>query len=522
MRIGATLLALAACGVPLSAQAHLWRPDERVVLTDHSYVDAIGAGSDVVYVVTRGGIGVYDIRFRRWEPPVALPPGLPVGAARSAIVDPVDRSLWIGTTFGVTRYDPHLRSFDDVSVGGGVWDLMFDSADPIRGVYVRSRVGWQLLQRGSVIPMDAGPLPPPGRQLRAGSVESVLARMPSLMARSTLALTDERLRRYRFTAAAETPYTEEIFLGTDGYGVLRVDPATLEITRLPFGLPSEGVAAVEPTASGVWVGSGARARRGWLTQVGEDLQRYIYEEGPPATGFRFDVVYDLVAHGDALWAATDRGLWRVVPGGQTRRMAAGVIGEAQSVYAVAAGDTGIWAATDRGLVFVDEREGDAMVADASVMEPLYAVAVLGDAVWVGGDRGLGVLPNGDDAIRVPADVAEEPLLAAPIAALAVVGDTVVVALTDRIAWRDLGGHWSIERPLGEIGEISSLVAEAGGVWVAGIRGLAWFGFAGRAYRFLTVPGDLPGPIRRIGATRDYLWVGTDAGLVRIRKDLVRP
>jgi ligand-binding sensor domain-containing protein len=352
--------------------------------------------------------------------------------------------------------------------------------------------------------------------------EATLERMPSLVARSTLALTDERLRRYRFTAAAEVPYTTEIFLGTDGYGVLRVDPATLEIERLPFGVPSDGVAAVESAGGGVWVGSGARGGRGWLAYVAEDLQRYDYEEGPPATGFRFDVVFDLVVRGDALWAATDRGLWRIVPGGQSRRIAASVIGEGQRVYALAVGPTGIWVATERGLVVVDEREGDARAVDASVREPLYAVAALGDAIWVGGDRGIGVLPAGGETIRVPADVADGPLLAGPVVALAVVGDTLVAAVTDRIVWRDPDGHWTIERPLGEVGEISSLYAEARGVWVAGTRGLAWFGLADRAYRFLSVPGDLPGPIRRIAATAEHLWVGTDAGLVRLRKDVVVP
>ncbi len=522
MRLGTTLLVLAAWGTPLSAQSHLWRPEERVLLTDYSYVDAIGAGTDIVYVITRGGIGVYDLRFRRWDPPVALPPSVPAGTARSAIVDPVDRSLWIGTALGVSHYDPHLRTFDDVSVGGGVWDLMFDATDPMGGVYLRTRSGWQLLQRGSLIPTYGEPLPPSGRRLRSGSVEAILERMPSLMARSPLALTDERLRRYRFTAAAQTPHTEEVFLGTDGYGVLRVDPATLEIVRLPFGIPSQGVAAVEPTARGVWAGSGTRTGSGWLTHVAEDLQHYDYEEGPSATGFRFTTVFDLLHVGDALWAATDHGLWRIVPGGETRRMAIAVIGEGQRVYALAADPRGVWAATDRGLVVVDEQAGEATSVDVSVREPLYAVTILGNDVWVGGDRGVGVIRDGDDAIRVPADVAQEALLAGPVVAIAVAGDTIIAALADRIAWRAPGGRWSVERPLGQIGAISSVSADAGGVWVAGLRGLAWFEFAGRSYRFLAVPDDLPGPIRRIAATDEYLWVGTDAGLVRLRKDVVRP
>ena len=60
-----------------------------------------------------------------------------------------------------------------------------------------------------------------------------------------------------------------------------------------------------------------------------------------------------------------------------------------------------------------------------------------------------------------------------------------------------------------------------GFWVAGDRGI---GFA----RLGTPPlhplrqGDLPAPANDLTVNGDYLWVATDAGLVRFRLDAIRP
>jgi len=35
-------------------------------------------------------------------------------------------------------------------------------------------------------------------------------------------------------------------------------------------------------------------------------------------------------------------------------------------------------------------------------------------------------------------------------------------------------------------------------------------------------GDLPGPSRDLAVDETYLWVATDAGLVRFRLDAIRP
>jgi hypothetical protein len=38
-----------------------------------------------------------------------------------------------------------------------------------------------------------------------------------------------------------------------------------------------------------------------------------------------------------------------------------------------------------------------------------------------------------------------------------------------------------------------------------------------ATRVLRVPGDLPGPVLDLAADRDYLWLGTPQGVIRLRR-----
>ena len=519
MRALAALLATLAVSVPLAAQSgsRLWRPDERAVISDFGYVEAIGLSRDVLYVVTRGGIGVYDRRFWRWEPPVTPVSGLPTETVLAALVDPVDRSLWMGTVSGLLRYDPALESFETLIVPGGVSDLMFDRDDPFGGLYLRGRQGWQLLPRGSQLPVPFAAVPPPSRQLRAESVERILQRLPNVAARAPLLLTDQRLRRYRFTAGAEAPDNEDVYLGTDGGGVLKIDIMT-NVEPMPFGLLAPSAGAVVAVREGVWVGTGRPSARTGFSFVSTDLQRYAYEEGPPATGYRFRSVYDLVGNERTLWAATDVGVWKVEVGRRAQRSAIGVIAETESAYAIAEAPAGVWVGTERGLVLIDD-SGDARRVDDRVNTQIFALAASHDTVWVGGALGLGVTWWDADEIVVPAEVATEPLLREPVFALVFGRDTLVAAYRDRIARRAPDGRWLVERVIsGELGSVTSLAADDAGVWIGGLRGIGFYRFATRAFAFFATVGDVPGPVRDLAVDREHLWVASDGGLVRFAKE----
>ena len=116
-----------------------------------------------------------------------------------------------------------------------------------------------------------------------------------------------------------------------------------------------------------------------------------------------------------------------------------------------------------------------------------------------------------------------PSLQAPSSRSPRSGDTVVALTRDQFLWRDPRTQaWTLGPNLsGLLGGLVGFAADGPGFWVAGERGV---GFA----RLTTPPmrplreGDLPGRATTSPWTASYLWVATDAGLVRFRLDAIRP
>jgi ligand-binding sensor domain-containing protein len=519
------LLALGLVG-GLDAQhgSRLWRPEERVVLTDFGVVDAVAADETVVYVVTRGGIGVYDPRFRRWLPPITRIDGFNPQLTRAALVDPTDRSLWLGTERGLSNYSPQLQRFEAVWDGGTVTQLMFDPADAFAGVYLRVGSDWLFLPRGGTIAQPANSLPPVNRQVRSPTVQEVLRRFPYLSTMRAWILTDQRMRTYEYTAAATLPGGDEVFIGTDGLGLLRFDAANSESEPLRFGLFGSGAGGLAVVPGGVWVGGSGLVGRSGLTFVGSDLQQFEFVEGAGNVG-SVGIVRDLCYHAGRLWAAGEAGVAVVEGGREVRRLARAAALPGDRAYSLAAAEGGVWVGTDRGLAFITDA---GLVDRVGGYGPgaVVALAARGDRVWVGTRSGLGLLLRGENRIVVPSDVAQVAQLGRPIVALAFSDATLVVATRDEIAWRgagsgERGAGWTVERPVsGRLGDLTAVVGDAGGLWLGGERGMASYRFATRQFTFFDTPGDLPGVVRDLAVDEQYLWVATDGGLVRFARNAV--
>jgi hypothetical protein len=111
------VLVLAVLCLPSIAEPQArsrWRPEERTVIGEYGVVVALAAGQDYLYAFTASGIGVYDTRLRRWDLPRPTPPGVVIPPGSPALVDPLDRSVWIGTAMGVLHYDPRLEITETV------------------------------------------------------------------------------------------------------------------------------------------------------------------------------------------------------------------------------------------------------------------------------------------------------------------------------------------------------------------------------------------------------------------------
>ena len=521
------LLALSfthAVVLPVQAQtgSRLWRPEERVLISDMSVVEAVAADENMLYVVSPTGIGVYDVRFRQWQPPVTVLDGYVSVPVLSALVDPTDQSLWLGTAAGLVNYSPRMRWFETVAVAGGAAQLMMDRDDPFGGVYFSNPTGWYFLPRGGVIPQPVTSLPPAHRQHRPVTLPEVVDRYPEIATMRAATLLDQRLRAHRYTAAALVRVSEEVFLGTNGLGVVRYDVGIASFEYLPFGLLAVGASAVTVVPGGVWVGSDGRFGRSGFTLVSNDLQRFEFEEGSGVSGFGSAAVRQIVVRDDELWAATGAGVVVVQPNGNSHRITTALGLPSERVLSLAAGTDGVWVGTQRGLGFVDA-SGQATRVGARLFDAVRALAAVGDTVWVGARSGLGVTWSGSDRVVIPPGVAAVPELRDEVVALARNEQILVAALRDRIVWQPLNAPfgWTVERRLPELGELTSLAADRDGVWIGGARGFAHYHPETRAFLVFNSPGDVPGAVRDLAVDDRYLWVATAGGVVRFEKRAVR-
>src|SRR5207244_4122936 len=158
-------------------------------ITDFSRIQAVAVSRTSVYAATAGGLIVYDRRFGRWDPPVTRVDGYPDAPVHSALADPADDGAWLASDAGLIHYQPQLRRIE-VLLTGPVADLMFDRDDPVRGIFVRGRGGWESLPRGAMTPFPAAELPPRSRWIQPASVRAALERYPAAEAMGGTSLMD--------------------------------------------------------------------------------------------------------------------------------------------------------------------------------------------------------------------------------------------------------------------------------------------------------------------------------------------
>lgn len=520
--VGATTITavfLSACPPNRLTAQSLWRPDERVLISDFSYVRAIAASPSLVIAATTHGLTIYDRLARAWQLPVTALEGYPVAPVRVALADVVGNAVWFGTAMGWARFDVDIRRWEEGYAAGGVSNLMIDAGDPASGAYVQTGAGWGFLARGMPAPVLGGPLPPPGRRVIPLTPEAALRLAPAADALRALLLTDARLRTARFTSAARTPDRSELFFGTSGVGVVRFDPTTTEREPLPFGLlaPRSGALALEE--NGVWVASLSRVgERSGLSWVATDLSTSKTFQGAGVTGYGFLEGRRLLAAGPFLWLACERGVLKIDPGSERSRLfeARSVLPDA--VLSLAPAPDGVWVGTARGLARISP--DDRVRTIGTLTHPVLSLLVVHDSLWVGTTAGLGLLRRGDDEVGVPPEIAEQPSLRAPILALATVGDVLVVVTVDQFAWRDPAtSRWTLLHARTDLGAITALAGdpEAGGVWIAGTTGVAFWELPRGTFHILRAPDDVPAAVHDIAVDADFVWVATDSGLVRFTR-----
>ena len=520
MRITSTVLALAtASSAAAQAPSRDWRPEDRTVIGDFSRITSVATSLERVYVTSPTSLVIRHPQFQTWSGPFEPPRREALAGVFAALVDPLDQSLWLARADGWLHYQPELQIWDEGRVPDAVVTIAFDEADPVGGLYIRTRRGWYVLQRGGMVPT---PGRPPSRPIRPTTVEELVRQTPTLQTNAAQ-LMDARMRPVRFTAAARAFDNQGWFIGTATQGLLYLQDAAAIPERMPFGLPGEFVGAVISWPGGMWAATNRTVEtEAAFTFVESGLKEFRTVRGLPATGTPFERVIELAGRDRSLWAATDFGLARVDPAEDRIELFDEGRGLPHSRVLDVAGRQGwIVVGTARGLARLDDSLHVTRIAPQFV-DAAYAVYPSGDSVWVGTPRGVFVaVPGGDDLERPPQLNAAS--LQVPVYGFATLADTLVALTRDHLLWRDpRSGAWTIGPNLsGLLGRLRCFTPDGPGFWVAGDRGVGFARLGGSPARPLR-EGDLPGPANDLAVDREHLWVATEDGLVRFRLDAIRP
>ena len=453
-----------------SGTAGFFGADDRSLISDFSDVRAVAASPWLVFGATTHGLLIYDRVARRFRPPITALDGYPAGRVRRAIADETGRAVWLdlGTAGGYIRFDLDARTW------------------------------------------TPAPLPSTG-STGTLTVEAALARAPLADAMRAAILTDSRLRSHQFTAAAATADRQEIFFGTNGLGLVRVDTQTGAWEVLTYGLLAPGVGAVAIASDGVWAASvrltmADSPRRG-LTWLATDLSV------TRTTDFSFLYSRRLLVADLNLWIATEQGVVRI---DLSTFRSPPRTWDLQDVLSLARTRDGVWVGTARGLSLIT---ADDLVEDIpSSGVAIVSLLAAGDTVWVGTSAGLGQVLPGTRAITTPAELAPRATLRVPVYALARLQDIIVMATERQLLWRSPTTHeWSGISLPPTLGRPTAMTARPNGnLWIGGTQGLAEADIASGLVYVHPVPYEVPAGVRDLAADPSYLWAATDSGLLRIR------
>jgi hypothetical protein len=517
----ALVLAFAPATAPAQLPTRNWDPRSRVFITDLSRVHAVAATQSLVFAATPQALAIYDRGFRTLRETVGVLDGYPDAPVTAMAADPTDDAVWLLGRGAWALYRPFGRAWDRGTLPGEAQQAVLDASDPARGVYARVSGRWYFISKVGGIAVPATDLPPVGRRLGSLSAAELRQRAPGFDLVRLRIERDELLRNWPVTSAAAGPMQGDLFIGTDGNGMFRLDPASHLVERYPVGLLGSNVGAVAVLGEVVCAGSDDRlgTRRRGISCMRQDLGAPVYyEQGQGLAAFPGTEIRRLALGAGVIWAATDQGLARLERQGRRLELLQGAADlPSDDVLALLALPQGVWAGTTLGLAFVSDT-GRRMVSDpAGVSAGVLALAQLGDTLWIASTSGV-LARSADPAssgalgsLRVAGRDNRETALA-----VAAGRAGILAATAARLIWIAGDSAVWLAGPPAQVGRVRVIVADEDGFWIGGSAGLGLFRPA-TGWIVVLGAGDVASEPRDLAVSHRYVWVATGRGLVRFEK-----
>jgi diguanylate cyclase (GGDEF)-like protein len=500
---------------PLAAGAALTRQTVAALMSD---------GDRWLWVGTGAGLDLLDRHDGTVQAHALLagPLGLPARAVHS-LLRSEDGALWVGTEAGLFRQPREGARFEAVGLDTS------EGVQPHVGHLARDAAG-----RVWIGTRSNGAFVAAGGSAEARPLHQLLRSAPPRLAATAI-------------RAIVEAGPGDLWLGTDGEGILRVDLANGQLRRVrhhprtPASLPDDDIFALLRDRDGlVWVGSDAglshhaTGREGISTWFGGDREHLLHHQNVPALlplpdGRVFlaagdgsvDVVHPADGRVARLEVDADSPLTALPPG------------RVLSLLREPSGD--VLLGTQRGLYHVDLLARRVRRVDVPGRAPtasVWALAWQDGRLWLGGLDGLWALrPQPDGSLRTERHTDGAAFDEQRITALLPEANGVLWVGTRSGVRRLDTTSWNVTRPAqdepGRVGLprgyiASMLIDRSGRLWVGsfgnGVRVLepATAGAPPRVHRITQADGLPHNGVNAIVADAEgQVWASTDGGIARI-------
>lgn len=471
---GAVSLALALFAAPAPA-ANLQTQD-LLFISKHRNPVMVESDDKVAFVLTEGGVLMYDYRRRQWQDNI----GAGRGIKDISYTSSQNRLLMLTTSNAVLEYNPSFRrvspssqAFNKESTGG--------TANDLSGLSLGPDYFWL------------------GDAVR-----------------------DKYNRRADVVGTRVFDY-DNMWLLTAGHGAFLGSQRRKDLSPNWFGLYDSTVSAIHPDGKMVWFGS--PVSDGAVVGASNDLTGWRVIPGQQDYTFPDAAVHDIVTWRDNVWFATGQGVVRHEPATgkfqQYRRM----LGSTDlRVNRLIVHNDRLYAGTERGIASL----GDPTESFRGEELPLNVTPAVrdfhvnehpkGKHLWAATDYGLTVLlPNGWRTIR---DVTRDDVPEAygvKVLAVSSGAGNLYWAGDDRLYVKPQGAP---PRTVFTQDGIFRLVVDGGYLYAAHTFGVRVYNLKNNLWTDFRLEDGIPGRKVTALAVRDgFMWVGTDLGAMRVR---VRP
>ncbi len=468
------LLVLAAAGTVVPLRAANLQTQDLLFVSKHRNPTMIESDDKVAFMLTEGGVLMYDYRRRQWQDNIA--PGR--GVRDIAYTPSQNRLLMLTGDNQVLEYNPSFRR-------------VTPSSQPFN----KEPTG---ASGGDLTGLSLGP-----DYFWLGD-----------------GVRDKHNRRADVTMARVFDY-DNLWLLTAGHGAFLGSQRRKDLAPNWFGLYDSTVSAMYTDGRTLWFGSPVSS--GAVVSANSDLTGWRVYPGQQDYTFPDAAVHDITSWENFLWFATNQGVVRYEPSTGRFQHYRRMLGSTDMrVYRLMVHGNRLYAGTERGIASLGDpaenfrgEEVPVNITPAIRDFHVYTHANGQPHLWAATDYGLLVLlPNGWRTIR---DVTRDDVPEAygvRVSAVAASANNLYWAGDDRLYVKPQGGP---PRTVFTQDGIFRLVVDGGYLYVAHTFGVRVYNLKNNLWTDFRLEDGIPGRKVTSLMVRDgFMWVGTDLGAMRIR------